>query len=59
MSIRKSLNVHISLSPEDQKLCHKILYQFFHGQIDNPVQAGKYFIEEFEETKPGCFSTSL
>ena len=41
MSMEKPLDKDVSLSPDDQKLCHKILYQFFHGKIDNPVHAGK------------------
>lgn len=31
-----------SLSPSDQRLCHKVLYEFFHDKIDNPVLAGKF-----------------
>ena len=31
-----------SLSEDDQLLCHKILHQFFHGKIDNPVLAGMW-----------------
>lgn len=29
------------LNKEDRQLCHQVLHDFFHGNIDNPVKAGK------------------
>lgn len=34
------ISMDYSLSPSDQKLCHKILHQFFHGKVENPVLTG-------------------
>ncbi len=30
-----------SLTDSEKQLCHRVLYGFFHGKIDNPVAAGK------------------
>ena len=30
----------IALTDSDRQVCHKILYDFFHGKIENPVVAG-------------------
>ena len=29
-----------AVTEADRKLCHRILYEFFHGRIENPVEAG-------------------
>lgn len=38
-----------SLSSQDQKLCHQILNDFFHGKIENPVHAGIDTPAKFQE----------
>ena len=36
------------LSEAERKLCHRVLYDFFHGKIENPVEAGM-------STWPACW----
>ena len=40
---------HLSLSSADQKVCHQILNDFFHGKLDNPVRAGINTTAKFQE----------
>ena len=36
------------MSEAERKLCHRVLYDFFHGKIENPVEAGM-------STWPACW----
>ena len=31
----------LAVSETERGLCHRVLYDFFHGRIQNPVEAGK------------------
>ena len=33
------------MSEAQRQLCHHVLYDFFHGKIANPVEAGKTIYE--------------